>query len=342
VSNTLASNNRQFTPNLAGTPLVNITAVPQQLPISPLGSTLVNTSSIPVTLATDAITNAANSFVLAANGASLPIPVGPLWASIPSTFGGLANLLVIPGMFNIFNPNVLAMVPPTTNLFDETLTLPGLAPVNPFNLGLTANLPGGIINMTPNTHTLILQASAIVQANPVVVVTGAQSNIVYYNQPFYLGLTGFPANPYAVIPVNPGLDTGVIITVNDFKGSVLPPPAMVTYNITSDSDQYTESVFYNGPTKAVIATQAGTGTTIVLNGPARLLTAALFGSNPGAGAGVNLNLDGETFISAGGINNVAVTVGFPVNTILKAGSSIAVVSTAAAENAFGEITYAYP
>ena len=85
-----------------GTPILNVTTVPQQVPIGN-GATLINDSTMDIILSTDSIPNPSNSFFLRANGASLPITVGPLWASVK---GGISQLVVIPEVLNVFNPNV--------------------------------------------------------------------------------------------------------------------------------------------------------------------------------------------------------------------------------------------
>jgi hypothetical protein len=89
---------------VAGTPILTITNVPQQVPIGG-GATLINPSVTNIILSTDSIATPSNSFDLAPNGAALPIVNGPLWAS---TLGTVAQMLVIPEILNVFNPNVLA------------------------------------------------------------------------------------------------------------------------------------------------------------------------------------------------------------------------------------------
>jgi hypothetical protein len=339
VTSTIGSTatRQAYTPNLPGVPLVNITAVPQQVPIAPNGSTLINTSPINITLSTDSIPNPANSFQLAGNGASLPMPVGPLWASTPQTFLGLANLLVIPGMFNIFNPNVLSEVAPTAVLFDAVLALPSTA-IPPLNWGAAASLtefPGGVIPILPQTHTLLISCNAIIPATAILTVTGAQSNYPYYNNPFYLqgGFTGL-----AVVPVNPGIDQGVVVTLAAFKAG--PPPALATCQVVGDSNEYEESIFYNGEMQAK-STSIANGTRTLITGPARLLTVAV-GSQGTAGQ-VNMGIaPGDTFLFSGGLTNTPGPLTLPDNTILPVGTNLTITSFAAATTAVGTCSFAYP
>lgn len=85
--------------SLAAVPVV-VGPVPQQIPIGSKGVTVLNEGNVDVTLATDAVPTAANSFTLEPNS-TVPLTIGPMWATAASS----CQLVVLTGIFNISNPN---------------------------------------------------------------------------------------------------------------------------------------------------------------------------------------------------------------------------------------------
>jgi hypothetical protein len=156
-----------------------------------------------------------------------------------------------------------------------------------------------------------------------------------YNQAPYLP-SPF-GGQWVVVPIPPfyGPNSSFItITGPDASGYLV--------TIYGDTAQYDESVFYNGVAQsAPLVAVTGAGTTTLLTGPARLLTAFLE-----AAPGVTgfLIVSGQYIarvdVPVGG-NTVVAPITFPPNYILPAGNTVAVQSTGA-PIVSGGVSYAYP
>lgn len=192
----------------------------------------------------------------------------------------------------------------------------------------------------PNVRTLVISLQHLAPLDPIVVtnvsVVGGTTGNQFYNAPPYLtvGPAAGPqsTNALIVIPFIGLLDKGVTITITTTQTLVV--------QAFGDTAQYDESVFYNGV--AIAASQiANNNTVTILTGPARLLTANLDLQAAGFAGLINLNgvpiLRSDAVAAAG----QSVALSFPPNTILPAGQTVTVQSTAA-DNAIGSISYAYP
>lgn len=237
--------------NLAGTPVLNLTNVPQQVPVGN-GCTLVNPGSSTIILSTDAIPSSSNSFPLPPNGASLPITSGPLWASVAS---GTATMLVIPQVLNIFNPNVLSQIPPPGELTSGNLAAtPG--PGTTFQVPITS----------PNIRTLIFELSwAPTTSYPTLIVVGNQSGIVYNSgQPYLPG--------FMVVPIVGILDTSITVTVINVTGTT-------TYAVYGDNQIYDQDLFYDDLTVTPINASPVNTSQVLVQGPSRVLSLNLYSQN---------------------------------------------------------------
>jgi hypothetical protein len=197
-----------------------------------------------------------------------------------------------------------------------------------------------------NTRTLIVSNSetSFVHTLPPlnISITGQQTGFVYYNQPPYLtssttigseDVIGF----LVVCPVNGAADTTFQIVIAYNPASL--PTATPTNTVYADSDQYPESVFYNGPLQVVEVDATGT----LITGPARLLALTASWDN-GADVAVNYVPIGGglqvLLIVAPTTESGACPISLPADTILRAGDAITV--TIAGAGSVVSATSAYP
>lgn len=300
--------------NNANVTLLSVTSDLKPVPVGN-GVTIINSDIVPINLSTDDPPTPANTVVVPPNGASRPIPSGRsvfIWV-----VSGSAVVELIPGLFNVFNPNVLTNNPPPEVVF------------GPLSVPDNIAIP---IPVSVNTRTLIITAKPV---NPATIasisVVGAKTGNAYYSPEIpYLGaLTG--ETPMIIVPfLTAALEEEVIITVATSDAS---DP---TLTVQTDSSEYDESVFYNGVLQADAVTLSGAGSATLIGGPVRLLT--LSGYATGAGVAVNKN---GTSILAYPTNGDSVTnITFPENTILSIGDTLTLDSSGSSCGA--DITYAYP
>ncbi len=184
-------------------------------------------------------------------------------------------------------------------------------------------------------HTLVIKAAvAAGQTVTRISVAGGSSGLVYRDGPPYL-----PQSPggggiwIAVVRILPSVDTSFVVNVYTVA-------AIATIEVVGDALVYDESSFYNGTIQAAQQETYGAGTYLLVDGPCRLLTAALEVSGAGLG---QIFIPGENILrvdsSAG--QTVLETLTFPPNTILPAGSSLSLSSNASTVIC-GNVTYAYP
>lgn len=328
---------------LAGTPLLLITSVPQQIvPGGTSGVTLINPGEVAIDLSTDQVPTESNTFQLAPNGASLPIASGPLFASASN---GMGQLIVFPKILNVFNPNVLTAPPESVVIL----------PVTGNNLG------GGLFTYTAtdvpqNAKTLLIQvdngAASVITNVKVVGQTylatggwaganpqpGLGFSYTLYNAPPYLQADLGSDVYFIVVPLH-GVPLGGNASFSLLRIAVTSS-STPNVAIWTDTNEYTEDIYYNGTMQSAAAI-ANNSTALVLTGPARLLTASLSGSVGTSTSQLLLN-DGSgntpmlTQFNAGNLS-----VSFPENTILQQGATISVF-TNTANSAEGNVTYAYP
>jgi len=163
----------------------------------------------------------------------------------------------------------------------------------------------------------------------VVQVIGQQSGLDYYNGQNYLAEGGShgpylqaassPFSYLVVVPVCPAVDTSYTVTCT-VPGAV----TSVAIQVSGDSLEYQENIFYNGVVKSNALGATGT----LATGPIRLLTI-------GAASGQAVLINGSVMINGGSVADPGVTMPFPPNTILGAGGTVTCV-------AGGAVTYAYP
>lgn len=291
---------------------------PTQIPLSGDGVTVINEGGTAVTLGTDAYL--AQSTVNLPAGASLPWKFsagGVLYAYSPVA----TTIVVMQGLFNYYNPNVLAASTAPTSLFTQKLTFP------------TTSL-NAYVAIPNNVRTLVLQGlyAPGTTFNPLLVqVIGQTTGLFYYNQHPYLianiGNGGF----LVVVPFSSTIDNEVEITLSFITAGA------VTLNVYGDTAEYTESIYYNGQTQQSETSQNAIGTYTLVTGPARLLRGDFApGSNnaqvnliPAATAGPATKLFPGDFT-------------FPPNTIILTGGSLQMQNITAPGFATLCCTWAYP
>ena len=202
----------------------------------------------------------------------------------------------------------------------QIATFPAMA-----SLSQTITVPAG-------TRTLIIQdlIGGALSATPILDVKGSQSLLTYYDAPFYLGAVGDSYT--AIVPVNPAVDSSYIVQV--YGGTETH-----TVTISGDTTQYDESVFYNDTIN--VTSTAAVGTTTLVTGPARLLTAQV----EAAAAGVNsarLRIGTQIILTADSTAASSATteaISFPPNVIVPAGATADAVIVG---SGIVSATWAYP
>ena len=202
--------------------------------------------------------------------------------------------------------------------------------------GTLAGYTNTIVTVNPTTRTLIVNVAFIAGtvSVPTLTIVGQTTGIQYYGAPMYV-VSGFGSPLFsAVVPILSTLDSAVSVTIT---------PGAFTYTLTVNGDtaQYSESVLYNGQGRSTMAARAVSGTTVLLNGPARLLTVEVRSTT----ALVNAFIfwDGVEILhaNANATSQISSTLAFPPNTLLSSGSTIAL-STAGVGAATGTVVSAYP
>jgi hypothetical protein len=215
----------------------------------------------------------------------------------------------------------------------SSVTMPGLqSPI--YQSGIVAG-SGGLIPYTfavpaVTFRTLFLQVAVLHgSALTNIEVAGSGSGLVYYNQTPYLPneVTLYDTYP-VVVPVLGGIDQTYIVTVTT-------PSATGFLNVYADTASYDESIFYNGYPKYYATVLNAAGTTTLVAGPCRLLTAAL-----GAQAASNGNIfaNGTVILNVQGSGAVAMPLPQPY--IIQRGQVVAL--NWGAGTILGAVTAAYP
>ena len=94
-------------------------------------------------------------------------------------------------------------------------------------------------------------------------VTGDDSGLIYWDQPFYLANTG-GAILTANVRINPAIDSSYTVAIAAVAGDTH------TVTISGDSEAFDDSVFYNGTVQEVHTAVVATSQTLVA-GPVRIL-----------------------------------------------------------------------
>ena len=162
-------------------------------------------------------------------------------------------------------------------------------------------------------------------------VTGDDSGLIYWDQPFYLANTG-GAILTANVRINPAIDSSYTVAIAAVAGDTH------TVTISGDSEAFDDSVFYNGTVQEVHTAVVATSQTLVA-GPVRILAAAVAVAN--AAATAILIIDGATAlrVDASSSETNTATLSFPPKVIVPAG---AVVQYTIAGGGQVSLTYAYP
>ena len=191
--------------------------------------------------------------------------------------------------------------------------------------------------INPTTRTLVVNVGIVagVVSAPTLTIVGQTTGIQYYGAPMYVVSGSFVSVLFsAVVPILSTLDSAVSV-------KIVPGAFTYTLTVNGDTAQYSESVLYNGQGKSLSATRAVAGTTVLLNGPARLLTVEV----RSAAAAVNAFIlwDGNEILHANADagHQISSTLTFPPNTLLSNGSSLAL-NTFGAGVASGTVVSAYP
>jgi hypothetical protein len=210
------------------------------------------------------------------------------------------------------------------------------------NVGVQAAVP-----LNPNTRTLLVQwqwfmLTAQIEY-PTISVVGNTTGRVYCNRaPYLLGTAIVP--PYTeykgltVVPVNPLLDPVVTVAVRGASGVNF---ASVSFDALGDTLLFTEDVFYDGSVAQTSQLVNTAVTTLLLTGPARLLTCSLE-------AGTAMTGIGQLFKGLAPILTVPGSVGttlsmtFPRSTRLQAGGTMSVSNSNGTGSVTGAVVYAYP
>lgn len=302
----------------AGLTLLTVTTDPQPVPVGN-GVTLVNSDKVPVTLSKDNPPTPANSSTLAPNGASKPIPSGDtVFISVAT---GTATIEIIPGLFNIFNPNVLSIPPADVDL-------------------LTAPIVSGTsqtftVTIQPSIQTLVILLENQGNDPPLSIsVTGNESFIIYYDEPPYfervIGVLNQKTFCLFIVPIT-SQDTEVTIQITWSSD-----PVTGEIIVNGAYDRYTESTLYTGHIKGASQILTTPGSATIVGGSCRLLTAQLTTT---AATEAYISLDGNNMLHILGSGSGSLT--FPENTRLGFYSSLALTQVGAGE-AIGSVTFAYP
>lgn len=139
--------------------VVTVGTTATQLPFTATGVTVVNLSTETVTLSTAATFTSLTSYTIGPKSA-MPVPVGPIYAKTAKS----ANVLVVPKLLNISNPNV-KITGQTINI--GTITGTVKVTVSGGNL----NISGGTLNVGSITDTVTVGGS----------VTSLQQNGAVYS-----------------------------------------------------------------------------------------------------------------------------------------------------------------
>ena len=206
----------------------------------------------------------------------------------------------------------------------------------------TASVASGAANtvpLPPTTRTVVVSATWLSGVNagpPQIIVEGATSEIQYHYDNAYLTSSFVGSTLWvAVVPITSTIDTSLTITVTGTVGENFG------LSVYGDTAQYPESVLYNGRASASKATRATAGTTVLLNGPARLLTAEVRSTSPIVNAFILWDGAEILHANANATSQISSTLTFPPNTLLSPGSTIALL-TVGADAGVGTVVSAYP
>ena len=206
----------------------------------------------------------------------------------------------------------------------------------PGAIGTFTGLTGTVTGVPASVRTMVVQISSTsnVVTNLNVSNVGPPS-FEYYNQAPYL-LEGLAPFTYVVvIPISP------VGTTNGFTFIVTTAAGIPTVSVFGDTSIYTESIYYNGVVLAASIGLVTAGTTTVIEGPCRLLTANVRSSTSTANA--YLLIDGTEILNSNGAasQTVSNSLTFPPNTILPSGSRLQLLQVGAGFSE-GSVTYCYP
>lgn len=141
--------------------VISVGTTVTQLPFTSTGVTVVNLGTETVTLSTAATFSTLTSYTIGPKSA-MPVPVGPIYAKTTTS----ANVLVIPKLLNISNPNV-KITGQTINI--GTITGTVKVTVSGGNL----NISGGTLNVGSITDTVTVGGSVTsLQQNGAVYAVG--------------------------------------------------------------------------------------------------------------------------------------------------------------------------
>ena len=162
-------------------------------------------------------------------------------------------------------------------------------------------------------------------------VTGDDSGLIYWDQPFYLANTG-GAILTANVRINPAIDSSYTVAIAAVAGDTH------TVTISGDSEAFDDSVFYNGTVQEVHTSVVATSQTLVA-GPVRILAAAVAVAN--AAATAILIIDGATAlrVDASSSETNTATLSFPPKVIVPAATVVQYTITGGGHVS---LTYAYP
>ena len=162
-------------------------------------------------------------------------------------------------------------------------------------------------------------------------VTGDDSGLIYWDQPFYLANTG-GAILTANVRINPAIDSSYTVAIAAVAGDTH------TVTISGDSEAFDDSVFYNGTVQEVHTAVVATSQTLVA-GPVRILAAAVAVAN--AAATAILIIDGATAlrVDASSSETNTATLSFPPKVIVPAATVVQYTITGGGHVS---LTYAYP
>ena len=208
-----------------------------------------------------------------------------------------------------------------------------------FPTALVASGAANTVALPPTTRTVVVSAtllSGVFTLAPQIIVQGATSGIQYHINNAYL-TSSLPGSQLwvAVVPITSTIDTSVTITVTGGVG------ANFGLSVYGDTAQYPESVLYNGRAGAFTYTRAVAGTTTILNGPARLLTVEVRSATNSVNAFILWDGAEILHANANATSQISSTLAFPPNTLLSAGSTLAL-NTFGAGVAAGTVVSAYP
>jgi hypothetical protein len=201
---------------------------------------------------------------------------------------------------------------------------------------------GGNVTMQVTLPSYVRTLLIFIQSNPGaltctgVSVVGATTSMTYYNQPPYLpGNIGTAPSYLVVVPVAPSIDPVVTIgytfTTGAWQGTI---------EVSGDTSIYDESVYYNGTVH--LAQTTAVGTTLLINGPVRLLTAqctTAAGNISSARLEVNASIMLTADSTAVSTQQTQAHASWGEGIIVKAGQSL---NGVIVNNGIVLITYAYP